>query len=112
MQDDDGNLLAIDHPKLNQYYNYAVKERILENLYLNGEPDIERRLQLVQRKKQEYKGEATVLAYTPDFRVVCDTYRRLRQIENEKHILPHNRNTGPNAYTSWIDNWVNGRFRN
>lgn len=111
LEDEDGNLLAIDHPKLNQYYNYAVKERILENLYMNGEPDIERRLQLAQQKKQQYKGEAMVLAYMPDFKVMCNTFTRLRQIENEKHILPFSRYTGPNAFTSWIDRWVNGRFR-
>lgn len=111
LEDDNGNLLAIDHPKLNQYYNYAVKERILENQYLNGAPDIERRLQLVQQKKQQYKGEAMVLAYTPDFRTMCNAFTRLRQVENEQHVLPFSRYTGVNAFTSWVDRWVNGRFR-
>lgn len=111
LEDEQGNLLAIDHPKLNQYYNYAVKERILENLYLNGEPDIERRLQLVSQKKQQYKGEAMTVAYTPDFKVMCQTFARIRQIENEKHVAPLSRYTGINSITSWMDQWVNGRFR-
>jgi hypothetical protein len=37
MEDEDGNLLVPDHDLLNEYYEYALKQRILENLYMNGE---------------------------------------------------------------------------
>ena len=35
MEDCDGNLLVPEHPLLNEYYEYALKQRILENLIMN-----------------------------------------------------------------------------
>ena len=32
MEDDEGNLLVLDHPYCNEYYEYALKQRILENM--------------------------------------------------------------------------------
>ena len=37
MEDGDGNLLVLDHPYCNEYYEYALKERILENMVFAGE---------------------------------------------------------------------------
>ena len=34
MEDEDGNLLVPDHDMLNDYYEYALKQRLLENLYI------------------------------------------------------------------------------
>ena len=34
MEDDNGNLMVPDHDLLNEYYEYALKSRIFENLYL------------------------------------------------------------------------------
>lgn len=38
MEDEEGNLLVPDHPFLNEYYEYAIKQRILENMAFEGEP--------------------------------------------------------------------------
>lgn len=67
MEDDEGNLMILDHPIVNEYYEYAFKERIMENLYLNGEPNILQRLQMVQAKLRPARTAALSFINTPDF---------------------------------------------
>jgi hypothetical protein len=66
MEDDEGNLLVLDHPVVNEYYEYALKERILENLFLNGE-NTSQKLQLIQGKLRPARTNALSFINTPDF---------------------------------------------
>jgi hypothetical protein len=66
LQDDDGNLLVLDHPVINEYYEYAMKQRILENLYMNGE-DVSQRIQLVEQRLRAARNNALSIVNTPDF---------------------------------------------
>jgi hypothetical protein len=66
MEDDEGNLLVPDHDLLNEYYEYALKSRILENLYLNGE-DVSQRMQLVEQRLRAARNNAKSLVNTPNF---------------------------------------------
>lgn len=66
MEDDEGNLLVLDHPTVNDYYEYALKERILENLFLNGE-NVAQKLQLVQAKIRPSRNNALSFINTPDY---------------------------------------------
>jgi hypothetical protein len=67
MEDDDGNLLVPDHDLLNEYYEYAFKARIMENLYMNGE-DVMQRLQLIEQRVKAARNNALSLVNTPNFR--------------------------------------------
>lgn len=111
LEDEQGNLLVLDHPKINIYYEYKVKYQILLNLYINGEPDLERRLQLVERKVTQYTQDAMNIAYMPDFKVIQQTYRRERQIQNEKHVAPFSRYFGIHKLSAEFDYLVNGHKR-
>tara|TARA_R110002126_G_scaffold11210_1_gene50700 strand:+ start:182 stop:1189 length:1008 start_codon:yes stop_codon:yes gene_type:complete len=66
LEDCDGNLMLPDHDEINQYYEYAIKQRILENLYLNGS-DVVQRLQLVEVKLREARNRALSIVNTPNF---------------------------------------------
>jgi len=66
MEDDEGNLLVPDHDLLNEYYEYALKSRILENLYLNGE-DVMQRMNLVEQRLKGARNNAKSLVNTPNF---------------------------------------------
>lgn len=66
MEDDEGNLLVLDHPTVNEYYEYAFKERILENLFYNGE-NVLQRLQMIQAKMRPIRNNALSFINTPDF---------------------------------------------
>lgn len=66
MVDSDGNLMVPDHPMINEYYEYAMKSRILENLYINGE-DVAQRMQLIEQKLRPARNNALTIVNTPNF---------------------------------------------
>lgn len=110
MEDDQGNLMVLDHPKINLFYEWKVKETILLNLYINGEPDIERRLQLVQQKAKEYKLDAMTIVNTPDYRVMKETFQIIRNNATERFSAPISRFYGRYSGISFIDQWANGSY--
>jgi hypothetical protein len=65
--DDNGNLMVPDHELLNDYYEYALKKRIIENLALNGE-DVAQRLQLIIPEYRAARNNALSLVNTPNFK--------------------------------------------
>lgn len=67
LEDADGNLLVVDHPMINDYYEYAIKERVLENMYFRGE-DVERKLALISQRLQVAKREAYNVTNMPEFK--------------------------------------------
>lgn len=66
LEDEDGNLLVLDHPLINEFYEYALKSRILENLYINGE-DVERKMLLIDQRLRAARNNAYSIANMPDF---------------------------------------------
>ena len=88
MEDEEGNLLVLDHPKINEYYEWALKARIFENMYLNGEPDIERRLQLAKSELKTARAEALTITTTPDFYEFKKTIEMNRRAMYAKYLHP------------------------
>ena len=66
LEDDDGNLLVPDHDMLNEYYEYALKQRILENLIMNDEP-VDKKLQIVEARLRTARNAALSIVNTPNF---------------------------------------------
>jgi hypothetical protein len=66
MEDDNGNLLVPDHDLINEYYEYAFKARILENLLMNGE-DVAQRMQIIEGRLKAARNQALSLVNTPNF---------------------------------------------
>lgn len=66
LEDADGNLLVPNHPLLNEYYEYALKQRIFENLALDGD-DLGKQLQLVEIRLRAARNNAMSLVNTPNF---------------------------------------------
>lgn len=67
MEDDMGNLLVMDHPLANEFYEYALKQRIYENLYMSGE-NVMNFLQLTEQRLRVARNNALSFVNTPDFR--------------------------------------------
>jgi hypothetical protein len=84
LEDDKGNLLVLDHPMINEYYEYALKQRILENLYIDGE-DVERRLQLIESKLKEARRYALNIVNTPDFAEMYQLWKMNRKAQYHKY---------------------------
>jgi hypothetical protein len=66
MEDDDGNLLVLDNPYTNEYYEYALKQRIFENLFMAGE-QVQNHLQLMNGQLRAARNQALGFVNTPDF---------------------------------------------
>jgi len=66
LENEDGELMVGDHPYLNEYYEYAMKERLLENLLMNGE-DVGQKLQLIMQRTKAARNQALGLINTPNF---------------------------------------------
>jgi len=84
LEDDEGNILVPDHDGLNDFYEYSLKERILENLYFNGE-DVERKLLFVAEKRKVAKGYAKSIVNTPNFSELKELFRQNRKAQYAKY---------------------------
>ncbi len=98
MEDDEGNLLVPDHDRINEYYEYALKSRILENLYLNGE-DVSQRMQLVEQRLREARNNALSIVNTPNFAEVKQIWAANRKAMYGKYynmFMSYSPNSGFN----------------
>jgi len=66
MEDTFGDLLVLDHPYCNEYYEYAVKQRILENMVWQGE-NVSQQLNLIETRLRGARNNALTFVNTPDF---------------------------------------------
>ena len=66
MENENGELLVLDHPYCNEYYEYALKERILENMMFAGE-NVTNQLGFTSQKLKAARNNALSFVNTPDF---------------------------------------------
>lgn len=67
MEDDEGNLLVPDHELLNEFYEYALKQRIVENLIMNDEELNAGKIQIIEQRYRAARNNALTLVNTPNF---------------------------------------------
>jgi hypothetical protein len=84
LEDEEGNLLVLDHPMINEYYEYAIKQRLLENLYINGE-DVAQKLQLIEQRLRPARNNALTIVNTPDFAEMYAVWKMNRKAMYAKY---------------------------
>ena len=84
MTNENGELLVPDHDLLNEYYEYALKQRIMENLFLNGE-DLAQRMQLVEQRTKAARNNALSLVNTPNFKEMEKLWWTNRRAQYSKY---------------------------
>lgn len=84
LEDDDGNLLVPDHEMLNEYYEYGVKQRILENLMFNDE-DVVQKLQYVEQKLKIARNVALRIVNTPNWSELKKLHEKNRKAQYNKY---------------------------
>lgn len=84
LEDSDGNLLILDHPMINEYYEYGVKQRILENLYMNGE-DVVQKLNLIEQRFKGARNNALSIVNTPNFKELSKMHDMNRRAMYNKY---------------------------
>lgn len=78
LEDDDGNLLVLDHPLINEYYEYAIKQRLLENLLINGE-DVSQKIGLIEQRLRAARNNALTVVNTPNFSEMYQLWKTNRR---------------------------------
>lgn len=96
LEDEDGNLLLLDNPVVNEYYEYALKQRILENLYMNGE-EVMQKLNLVEQRLRAARNNALSLVNTPNFSEMKKMMDMNRKAMSFKYIDMF-KSYNPNSY--------------
>jgi len=84
LEDDEGNLLVLDHPMINEYYEYAIKSRLLENLFINGE-DVSQKIQLIEPRLRAARNNALSIVNTPDFAEMYQVWKMNRKAMYHKY---------------------------
>lgn len=84
LEDDKGNLLVVDHPFINEYYEYAVKQRILENLFIRGE-DVGNKMQLIEQRLRSARNNALSVVNTPNFSEMKKVWETNRKAQYSKY---------------------------
>lgn len=66
MVDEDGNIMVPDHEMINEYYEYALKKRILEDLVMNGE-NVGERYNIIAQEYRAARNNALSIVNTPNW---------------------------------------------
>jgi hypothetical protein len=85
MEDEAGNLLVLDHDLVNDYYEYACKDRFFENRVLNNEPVNQMAIQLVKTSLREAKNLAQGVARMPEFDEIQNIWKLNRKARFTKY---------------------------
>ncbi len=85
LEDEQGNLLVVDHDMINEYYEYAIKQRILENLVMNDEEVNPNKIQLIEQRYREAKKNALSIVNTPNFTELKELYQANRNAMYSKY---------------------------
>jgi hypothetical protein len=84
LENEEGELLVLDHPMINEYYEYAIKQRVLENLFMNGE-DVAQKLQLVEQRLRAARNYALTIVNTPDHAEMKELWEMNRRAQYVKY---------------------------
>ena len=69
---------------INEYYEYAIKQRILENMFINGE-DVSAKMQLVEQRLRGARANALSIVNTPDFAEMAKMWETNRKAMYSKY---------------------------
>jgi hypothetical protein len=84
MENDEGELMVPDHPMINEYYEYAMKKRILENLLMDGS-NVTAQLQLVMSEYRTARNYALSIVNTPNFSEMLKVWSMNRKAMYSKY---------------------------
>jgi hypothetical protein len=78
---DDGDLMILDHPLTNDYYEYAIKKKFFENMKFNKEGDFLQDYQIAKQELKEARTRALTFVNMPEYDEVVKVH-----LENRKRF--------------------------
>lgn len=97
MVNENGEVILLDHPLVNDYYEYQVKKKIFENLKLNKIGDFLQDYEIMKGELREAKIRAINIVNTPEFGELVEIQR-----QNRKRFY--------NRYIRYFDNGSQGFY--
>jgi hypothetical protein len=85
MENADGELVVMDHPLVNEYYEYAIKQRILENMVFAGEP-VSQQLNLIEARGRAARNNALSFVNTPNYSELQKIWSMNRRAQYDKYV--------------------------
>jgi len=85
LEDENGQLMVLDHPMINEYYEYAIKQRILESMYFAGE-DVVQKMNLVEQRLRAARNNALSIVNTPNFAELKKIWEVNRKAQYHKYV--------------------------
>lgn len=85
LEDQDGNLLVLDHDMINEYYEYALKQRIIENMIMTDEQVNPAKIQLVEQRYRAARNYALSIVNTPNFSEMKRLWQTNRKAQYSKY---------------------------
>lgn len=67
MVDEDNNVIILDHPLVNDYYEYAIKKKFFENMMLNKEGDFAQSWQAMDLELTKARSRAISFVNQPEY---------------------------------------------
>ncbi len=86
--DDDGEILVPDQYGLNNYYEWALKTKILESLFMEGDDTIQSKLQYAQAQLKDARKTALSIVNMPGFLEMKQVYLANRRVFYNKYYEP------------------------
>lgn len=84
MEDEDGNVLVPFHPLITNWYEWCVKEKILQDILFNSDADVANKLKLAQEEKGKNWLDAWNFQMEPE-------YRQLQQYQKQLEANYYNK---------------------
>ena len=86
MVDEEGNLLVLDHPLVDDYYMWDLKVKILEDIYYNTEADVQQKLQDARNQVVPARGRAKNIVNDPDYKVLKQYREKVNKDYYNKYV--------------------------
>ncbi len=96
--DDQNNLLVLDHPEVNFYYESALKEHIFKTLWYSGGEEIKIKYDEARQETRENRVRALSIVNTPDFKDMQNVFRANRQAQYTRYY----RTFESGVFNSWF----------
>lgn len=86
MVDDDNNVMILDHPLVNDYYEYAIKKKFFEMMKINKEGDFLQDYQIMSEELRKARIQAISLVNTPEYGELIKMFTENRHRFYKKYV--------------------------
>jgi len=85
LEDEDGNLLVLDHPEINFYYIAAMMEYVFKIMYYSLGEEVAQKYQAAKLEAREARAKALSIVNTPNFEEMQQVFRKNREAQYQKY---------------------------